>query len=241
MAVSRLRGEDHDSLDGFFELIESNLREGRVRLVFFLEQAPNELKSIVDFLNRQMERSEVLIVEARQYQCDDTRLVAPSLFGFTEEARRAKRAGSVGTRTGSRRQWDEASFFAKAEGLDPATCSAVHKVHQFATDHGLSWTWGTGSANGSFNLIEPRLCRRSFLSVWTDGRLYVRADWYRDSPESTRFIEALEAGFARILEIPSPGDLAFWELKPEQWVASVDALLELISQLLRAPASSTPS
>jgi hypothetical protein len=122
-------------------------------------------------------------------------------------------------------------------GLEPATHSALRKVHQFAIDHGLSWTWGTGSANGSFNLIEPRLCRRSFLSVWTGGRLYIRADWYRESPESTRFIEALEAGFTRILEIQPPGELAFWELKPEQWIGAVERLLELLAQLLRAPAS----
>jgi len=36
-------------------------------LIFFMEEAPNELKSIVEFLNSQMERTEVLVVEAKQY------------------------------------------------------------------------------------------------------------------------------------------------------------------------------
>ena len=73
--VRVLEPETGDSVEDFLELIENNLREGQIRLVFFLENAPYELKSIVDFLNKQMERSEVLLVEARQYEKDGVRLL----------------------------------------------------------------------------------------------------------------------------------------------------------------------
>ncbi len=34
-------------------------------MVFFMEEVPQELKGIVDCLNKQVERSEILIVEAK--------------------------------------------------------------------------------------------------------------------------------------------------------------------------------
>src|SRR5688572_8577388 len=64
----------------FFERVENNLREGQIRMVFFLEEAPPELKSIVEFLNRQMERAEVMIVEAHLFETDGKRVIVPSLF-----------------------------------------------------------------------------------------------------------------------------------------------------------------
>jgi len=42
-----------------------------------------------------MERSEVLIVEAKQYATDGLRVVVPSLFGYTEQARRIKKTVTV--------------------------------------------------------------------------------------------------------------------------------------------------
>ena len=94
-AIKTLSAEGVESVDDFLERIENNLREGQLRLVFSLEESSFELRSIVDFLNRQMERSEVLIVEARQYQQGDVRVVAPTLFGYTEQARRVKRANEA--------------------------------------------------------------------------------------------------------------------------------------------------
>ena len=74
-----------------------------------MEEAPAELKSVVDFLNKQMERSEVLLVEARQYEHQGIKIIAPTLFGYTEEARQVKKTVSV--TIGQRKQWDKESFF----------------------------------------------------------------------------------------------------------------------------------
>ena len=64
-ALSQLQPDDSLSVDEFLERVENNLRQGQVRMVFFMEEAPHELKSIVDFLNKQMERADILIVEAK--------------------------------------------------------------------------------------------------------------------------------------------------------------------------------
>jgi hypothetical protein len=229
--VRELCGDAYDSPETFFEAVQVNLREGRVRLVFFLDEAPIELKSIVDFLNRQMERSEVLVVEAPRYEAHGARLVAPALFGYTEEARRAKRSGAV-ARGEARRRWSQESFFEEAaRRLDEATLDAVRCLHRWAVERGLEIHWGTGSARGSFNLVEPRLCRRSFVSLWTDGSLHVRGDWYRDTPEAEKFAEELEAGFAWILQVEAPVSHA-WELEPACWVPAAERLRTELERLL---------
>jgi hypothetical protein len=55
------------SPDSFFARFCGKLGEGVVRIIFFLEESSHDLRSIADFLNRQMTRAEVLVVEARQY------------------------------------------------------------------------------------------------------------------------------------------------------------------------------
>jgi hypothetical protein len=55
-AVQKLRPTDECTSDGLFERVQQNLREGQLRIIFFLEESPMELRSVVDFLNKQMER-----------------------------------------------------------------------------------------------------------------------------------------------------------------------------------------
>lgn len=103
-----------DDVDAYFKAVETNLREGKVRMVFLLEDSSYELRSIVEFLNGQMDRAEVLLVEVRQYQLGEQRILVPTLFGFTEKARMAKRDTSSSLTTSGRRTWDFDSFMADA-------------------------------------------------------------------------------------------------------------------------------
>jgi hypothetical protein len=110
---AQLRPTDDLEPEAFFEKAEEHLRAGRVRLVFFLDDSPYELRSVVDFLNRQMEQTEVLVVEARQYEWQGQRVVVPVLFGYTEQARMAKRSVAPAS---PRKKWDASLFFADAAG-----------------------------------------------------------------------------------------------------------------------------
>ena len=64
-AVRNLKESDFESTDAFFDDFVQNLQQGKIRMIFFLEESPQELRSIVDFLSKKME---VLLVEARQYR-----------------------------------------------------------------------------------------------------------------------------------------------------------------------------
>lgn len=101
----------------FFEAAVANLRKATMRLIFFLEESPNELRSLVEFLNNQLKETEVLLVEARLYDSPSGRIVVPWLFGYSEEARVAKRESRAqATRQTSER--GEGAFRVAVEGSD---------------------------------------------------------------------------------------------------------------------------
>jgi len=142
-SLRKLQPDQEIAVDTFFEQVENNLREGQIRLVFFLEEAPMELKSVVDFLNKQMERSEVLLVEAHQYKHNDMKIVVPTLFGYTEQARQVKRTVTI--TSGQRKPWDFSSFFADARvRLSEKSVSAIQKLFDECKSLSGDIVWGTG-------------------------------------------------------------------------------------------------
>ena len=58
--------EDPDA-DEFWQLVETNLRAARLRLLFVADGIPDELTRVVEFLNEQMPGIEVLAVEIKQF------------------------------------------------------------------------------------------------------------------------------------------------------------------------------
>jgi hypothetical protein len=175
-ALSDLQGPETQSADDFFEHMQQNLQEGQLRIVFFLEDSPPELRSIVEFLNKQMERAEVLLVEARQYRSDEKRIVVPTLFGFTEQARQVKRTVTV-TTGAPRRHWDERTYFADAQEKLGDHARPLRALYdKLNTEVGFKIGWGTGQV-GSFNPKVPAICPRSLISVFSDGGLWLNFQW----------------------------------------------------------------
>ena len=51
----------------YWETVQTNLRAGKIRLIFAADEIPSELRRVVEFLNEQMNPAEVLAIEIRQY------------------------------------------------------------------------------------------------------------------------------------------------------------------------------
>jgi hypothetical protein len=176
-AIRSLQPTASDSLDAFFDRLQQNLREGQLRIVFFLEESPMELRSVVDFLNKQMERSEVLLVEARQYISKGMRVVVPTLFGYTEEARQVKRTITI-TTAASRKKWDKETYFADAQAkLATSEVTILESLYVDILSLGFEVTWGTGQNDGSFSVKDPSICPRAILAVYSSGRLTLNFGW----------------------------------------------------------------
>ena len=90
--AQRILAEFLDGADGdqFWSQVEDNLRSGRLRLVFVADVIPDTLRRIIEFLNEQMDRTEVIGVEVRQYIGGGRTTLVPRIVGRTTAAQRAK-------------------------------------------------------------------------------------------------------------------------------------------------------
>ena len=85
--------EDQENMaEAFWQRVGANLREGHLRLVFVADEIPAGLRRLVEFLNEQMPRVEVLAVEIRQYRApgSNSGALVPRLVGQTARAQAAK-------------------------------------------------------------------------------------------------------------------------------------------------------
>ncbi len=106
--------------DSLWMNVETNLRAGKLRLVFLADEIPTELRRVVEFLNGQM-KAEVLAVEVKQYASPTNavlRTLVARVYGRTEESADAKG-------TTASKQWTEEMFFADMadkypQGVDTA-------------------------------------------------------------------------------------------------------------------------
>jgi hypothetical protein len=91
VALGELIGPDQ-SIESFWSKVDSNLRTGKIRMLFVADRIPTELRRIVEFLNRQMTPAEILAIELRQFSNETLRTIVPMVFGQTQEGmgKRAK-------------------------------------------------------------------------------------------------------------------------------------------------------
>jgi hypothetical protein len=171
--------DDDGVIEAFWDHVKTNLRAGRIRLVFVADEIPVQLKRIVEFLNEQMNPAEVLAVEIKQYVGQGIKTLVPKVVGQTAEAQRAKSSGSR-----AERQWDEPSFFQELEarrGADEAR--VARQILDWADSTlGQVW-WGRGARSGSFVPTLPHKGRNHQLfAVWTYGTVEIYFYWYQSKP-----------------------------------------------------------
>ena len=97
--------ELESAADAFWQAVGANLRDGQIRLVFVADEIPASLQRLVEFLNEQMPRVEVLALEIRQYRAagSNTGALVPRLIGQTSRAQAAKERPASAARRGLRR------------------------------------------------------------------------------------------------------------------------------------------
>lgn len=163
-----------EAVDGFWSRMETNLQAGRIRMVFVADRVPEELRRIVEFLNRQLALAEVLAVELPQFVGSNVQTLVPRVIGLTAEARSRKRAGGG---TPSVERWTEEEFFSelKAEA-DPAVTKVARDLLEWSKANALNgridWTafgfvpvFKGGRAGFGAFLVEPKDSIRIYLQV----------------------------------------------------------------------------
>jgi len=202
--------EDEVDIEEYWELVESNLRKRRVRLVFVADSTPRELRRLVEFLNEEMTNVEVLAVEVKQFQRNDDpgqKALVPRVVGLTETARSTKGTSSTG-----RKQWTEGEFFQiLGQSTGPGIVSIVKDLYEWSQDVADRIWFGTGRETGSFTFHYLREGRTvSVFTIYTNGKLMLNYGWLSDQVDRT----IVEEFHRRIHEMPTlrhiPGDLSKW-------------------------------
>lgn len=86
-------GEDEDLdavADSFWARVEENLSGGRLRLLFVADRIPDELLRIIEFLNEQMAKTEVLAIALTRHKAGDIEVLSSKVLGRTQRATQAK-------------------------------------------------------------------------------------------------------------------------------------------------------
>lgn len=173
---------DPERVPAFWEMVESNLRAGRMRLLFVADEIPAELLRIVEFLNEHMSPTEVLALELRHFAGGGFSTHVPRILGRTLAAVSNKEAS--GRRSASRRSWDRESFVEDIrQRLDSGQAGQVIDFLDRCAQH-FELVWGTGAATGSFTPRRPGVSVRGPISVYSDGRIDVKPSWVNETPEA---------------------------------------------------------
>lgn len=81
-----------DDPERFWDSVRTNIAAERLRLIFVSDAIAPELRRIIEFLNGQMTRTEVLAIEVKQYvdEHGDHQTIVPRVIGDTETAKQTK-------------------------------------------------------------------------------------------------------------------------------------------------------
>jgi len=164
-------GENID-VEAYWAQLANNIAAGKLRLVFVADEFPPELRRIVEFLNRQMQQTDVFAVEVKQYISPDgaNRTLVPRVVG------RVETKNPSGTGAGPGPRWNKERFI---ETVDATYIPMVSDLIRFAVDiTGRDVDWGMGRDRGSFTarLVTPHH-RYSLFSVYTTGELSINIGW----------------------------------------------------------------
>ena len=87
-------GGDLD-IEDFWRKVEENLRNGRIRLIVATDELRPEIRRMIEYLNKEMQNTEVLGLELRSYgENSESLVLVPRLVGQTQSAIDRKTVGS---------------------------------------------------------------------------------------------------------------------------------------------------
>jgi hypothetical protein len=122
--LEAVAGQDVDAQD-FWGRAERNLRGGVVRLVFVADVIPDELATVIEFLNTRMHDTEVYGVEVRRYGSGGAaECFVPRLIGATAAAQAQKRSPT--------------SLDEKLRNAGPDVITAAERLRFLAEEIGLA-------------------------------------------------------------------------------------------------------
>lgn len=212
------------------EGMRNSLENGIYSFMILMDQVPAALKNLIHFINANSQ-FKVYAVELEYYNHEEYKILIPHLFGAEI------RAKSNLSKTGLRRTWDEAAFFARLkELLKTDQVGAIRKVYEAACSFADEVAWGTGRDVGSFNPKVFAISNRSLFTVNMNGILYLNYSWLDDDEhalecrklyqEKLRVIPPFKAAMERSRKKYPP-------IKAADWVPHTAEFIHILEEFVR--------
>jgi hypothetical protein len=145
--LSRTFGVEGDE-ESYWLRVKTNLRAGRIRMIFLADEIPVELRRIVEFLNSQMDPAEVLAIEIKQYVGEGVRTMVPRVLGQTAHAEKKKSASPP-----RKEPWTEQTLLQNLrDSSHPGDAEVAERILEWARDTALVVEGGRGGKHASLNL-----------------------------------------------------------------------------------------
>jgi hypothetical protein len=179
-------GDREAIIEGFWGTVEKNLNEGNLRLLFVSDQIPRELRAVIEFLNSQMTKTEVLGLEIKQYAGSGSKALVPRVLGSLK-----KTAGGTGQPS---RIWTESAFLedltGKVEELKRKRIERILEEAKAMEKKGLiSIAGGRGKDTGSLTFKKEKL---SLCTLFSNGSVGLNmGGWKLPLTTSKKLVEEL--------------------------------------------------
>lgn len=220
-----------DDIELLVASIQKNLNEGTFKFVILMNTLHKQLKDLIVFLNRNSQ-FDTYAVELEYYKHNQYEIIIPKMFGTEVK----KDVVSVQSNSGTRRKWDEASFWREVDDkLDTKKAQAIRKIYDWATQNANEVNWGTGAVRGSFSPRFTDISPISFISVYSDGSLQIS---YGYLPEDIGLRKRLRDTLAQHVNVTgvtdlSDDDLGRWpSMTPDFVQANTDEIITALSEFV---------
>ncbi len=129
---------------------------------------------------------------------------------------------------------DTGFFEAAEEHLVNSEFAAVRRLYDFAISEGYEIKWGTGKQTGSFSVSALKMFQKSFISVFTDGRMWLNFGLFQGSDSIEEFRSDFAKGAEKIFGISLPSDLdsKFPSLDIKDWSPKLEEFINLLHELV---------
>lgn len=158
--------------------VAQNLKQERLRLIFLADKFAPETQRIIEFLNRQVQATEVYAVEVRQYTGGGIRTLVPRVLNpsVLQADRRAASAGRG-------QRWSAERFYADlTERCGPEAAEVFRRIHERAEGRpGIRTYFGHGKSDGSIT-IAYAADNTVIVTLWTYGRVEIDFEYLLKNP-----------------------------------------------------------
>ncbi|WFN37464.1 hypothetical protein L1994_03495 [Methanomicrobium antiquum] len=159
-------------IEDYWNIVENNLKNSNIRLLFIADEIPSELQRIIEYLNEQMVSTEVLVMEVKQYTGQNLKTLISRVVGRTMKATDLKAE--------NKKEWNREMLLDQIRERDYAgSASATARLLDWCEDKGYWIQYGKGAKVGSVNLgftsvnadtykffeLEPKYLRIVFYNL----------------------------------------------------------------------------